>query len=154
MNIRICRKADESDDAWSRRGPYYAVLKRIEAHKDFFERVFKLQPRCMAVFGESADKIFLLMHQSRRNIEVSAQMLCWQDGLPSELKEQMRRDVTDRKEFEAEKDEVGRKLREFRAQAHSLCQPIIDQEYREKESLRFRYAEMLSKLLNKVFRSK
>jgi hypothetical protein len=45
------RRPEESDDQWSRRGTYYAIYKRIEAHRDFFDRVWKLQPRFMAAFG-------------------------------------------------------------------------------------------------------
>jgi hypothetical protein len=56
-------------------GPFYAVLKRIEAHKDFFERAWKTQVRCTAVFGPKVEGIFWLMHKARREIEVSAGML-------------------------------------------------------------------------------
>src|SRR5713226_647489 len=34
----------------SNRGQFYATLKRIERNKDFFDKVWQLQPRCMAVF--------------------------------------------------------------------------------------------------------
>src|SRR5262245_61953719 len=44
------------DDPDRRRaaGPFFAILKRIEHHKDYFERVWRIQPRFMAVFGKEA----------------------------------------------------------------------------------------------------
>ncbi|HKX07625.1 MAG TPA: hypothetical protein VJN67_05500, partial [Stellaceae bacterium] len=59
----------------SARGPFYATLKRIQANKDFFERAWKTQVRCTALFGPEVEEIFLRMHRARREIEVSAQML-------------------------------------------------------------------------------
>lgn len=56
-------------------GPYYAILKRIAHHKDFFERVWKMQPRFMAFFGKDTSDLFMKLHQARRNIQVSAEML-------------------------------------------------------------------------------
>jgi hypothetical protein len=44
------RMDGETDNDWSRRGSFYAILKRIANNKDFFERIWKLQPRFMAVF--------------------------------------------------------------------------------------------------------
>lgn len=65
-------KSGENENDRSTRGSFYAILKRIQQHREFFERAFKLQPKCMAMFGKEAEEIFMLMHQSRRNIEVSA----------------------------------------------------------------------------------
>lgn len=123
------RLPNESDFDYDRRGPYYAVLKRLEQHNDFFVRFFKLQPRCMAIFGEKTGDLFLLLHQARRSIEVSAQMLCSDHDLPQTLMEQMRRDIWDHKEFEAEKDEVGKKLKDFRSKVESICRPIVTKIY-------------------------
>jgi hypothetical protein len=69
------RGPGETDQDWNNRGSFYAILKRIERNKDFFERLWKLQPRFMAVFGPDSENVFLLLHQARRFIEVSAQML-------------------------------------------------------------------------------
>ena len=57
------------------RGPFYAILKRIEANKDFFERAWKIQVRCTALFGPKVEEIFLLIQRARREIEVPAGML-------------------------------------------------------------------------------
>src|SRR5262249_11775350 len=57
------------------RGSFYAVLKRIKANKEFFDRAWKMQVRCTALFGPHLEEIFLLVHRARRQIEVSAWML-------------------------------------------------------------------------------
>ena len=44
--------------------------KRIERHKDFFERAWKLQIRCGALFGEDAEDALLLLQKARREVEV------------------------------------------------------------------------------------
>jgi len=48
------RRDREDDGEWNRRGPFYAILKRTQAHADFFERLAKLRPRYMALFGVPA----------------------------------------------------------------------------------------------------
>jgi hypothetical protein len=45
-------KEDESADKRSSRGAYWVVGKRINDNRDYFERVWKLQPIVMAIFGE------------------------------------------------------------------------------------------------------
>jgi hypothetical protein len=59
----------------SAKGEYYAKLKRINAHDEFFKSVWEIHPKCMAVFGTEVEEIFLLLHKARRDIEVAAQML-------------------------------------------------------------------------------
>jgi hypothetical protein len=123
----IPKGPEETDEDVQRRAPYYAILKRIHEYQDFFERAWKLQPRCMAIFGPVAEEIFLLMHQSRREIEVSAQMLSrkgvrW--GI--EQAEQMEWDIWDHGDIDKERDRVGRKLEEFRLRMEALCRPIVD----------------------------
>jgi hypothetical protein len=125
------RRPDESDAEYHRRGPYFASLKRIEANKDFFERAWKLQPRCTAVLGHGAEDIFVLMHRARREIEVSAQMLLG-DDFNQETVKQFRRDIWDHGGFEKGKDKVGEKLVEFRERMEALCEPLIDRRYGRK----------------------
>lgn len=55
----MVRLPGESDADWDRRGAFYAVRKRIDTNRDYFERLFKLQPKCMAVLGSSAEEIFV-----------------------------------------------------------------------------------------------
>jgi hypothetical protein len=118
----------ETKEQRNSRGPFYATLKRIQANKDYFERVWKLQPRCMAVFGPSAEEIFLLLHRARREVEVSAQVLA-RRSFESRNRGQYERDVWDMGSFEPEKDRVGMRISEFRDRAEALCRPIINQQF-------------------------
>ena len=118
------------------RGQFYAILKRIQAHKDFFERAWKIQVRCTALFDPTVEKTFLLMHRARREIEVSAGMLL-RDPEPTFRSEdnlktwdRFRADIWDAYGPLAEGgDRVGEKLTEFRTRMEALCRPIIDREY-------------------------
>jgi hypothetical protein len=123
----------ETDDVRDRRGPYYARLKRIHANKDFFEQLWQLQPKCMAVLGADTEELFKLLHQARRYIEVGCEMLASRNAEAPDpnagsrvLYEQMRRDIADHGNFEPEKDRVGKMLRDFQAKAEGLCRPIIE----------------------------
>ncbi len=134
----------ESDDDWSQRGTFYATLKRIERNKDFFDRLWKLQPRFMAIFGPQTEDIFLLLHQARRFIEVSAQMLGrkrdYSEGWSEDrqrLNQRMEADiwsgmdeVFDGDEVIPDLDRVSSRLRQFRDKMVSLCRPIVDREFR------------------------
>ena len=128
--------ANETDEQWGKRGPYYAVRKRIVDNKDFFERAFKLQPRCMALLGPKVEHIFMLMHQARRRIEVSSEMLAWKVHNPTgPMQEQnpgwwdqLRIDIWHTDGMPIEKDTVGRMLLDFRSQMEALCRPIVDKE--------------------------
>ena len=132
------RLEQETDAQWKQRGPFYAVGSRIVKNKDFFERVFKLQPQCMAIFGSPAEAIFLLLHKARRSIEVSSDMLSWkvhnsagaQPSQDAEFWDQCRRDIWD--VGETEKDRVGKQLIEFRQRMEALCRPVIDRNVGDK----------------------
>jgi hypothetical protein len=120
---------DEADRR--RRGQFYATLKRIRAHREFFEKSWNLQARCTAVFGTEAEEIFLLMHQARREIEVAAEMLLQMDRREADREtiRQFERDVWNMGSFRTEQDQVGAKLVSFRSKAEALCRPVIDQEF-------------------------
>ena len=118
------------------RGPFYAILKRIEANKDFFERAWKLQAQCTALFGPEVEEIFLLIQRARREIEVSAGMLL-QDPVPQsnssdnlETWNSFRADVWPTYgRLAKDGDKVGKKLAEFRGKMEQLCRPVIDRQY-------------------------
>ena len=116
----------ETADQRSARGTFYATLSRIAANKDYFERLWKLQPRCMAMFGAQVADAFMLLHRARREVEVAAQMLASPGRkFGDEMRSKLEHCVWDTGDFEPEKDEVGKKLKEFRMQAEVLCKPII-----------------------------
>jgi hypothetical protein len=68
---------DEDDVEWNQRGPFYATLKRVQAHAEFFERLAKLRPRYMALFGVPAADSFKLIREAHAFVVVSAQHLCY-----------------------------------------------------------------------------
>jgi hypothetical protein len=132
------QRPGDTEDKRTRRGPYYAAFKRIQQNKEFFEKVWKLQPKCMAVFGKDIESTFLKLHRARRNIEVAAQMLAERvdeidrndDQSTRELYKQLRRDLWDHGDYEREKDSVGKLLDEFEQELEAKAKPIIDHKYR------------------------
>ena len=48
----------EEEKERDRRGQYYAILKRIQHHRSFFEQASAMQPRCAVLFGDDAETIF------------------------------------------------------------------------------------------------
>jgi hypothetical protein len=130
------RRPGESNDMWNRRGSFYAILKRIEAHREFFERAWKLQVRCAAIFGPKVEETFLLLQKSRREVEVSAGMLM-RDPEPEHRSadnlrtwESFREDVWALEaQVNGRPDRVGSKLTDFRSQIEQLCRPIVDHEF-------------------------
>jgi hypothetical protein len=133
------QKDGESEADRRGRGTFYATAKRIQDHRDFFERVARLQPRFMAMFGAKTSDIFLLLHRSRREIEVATQMLSWRVGEErhgrsgdQELYRQMEADIWTGVGDAAktkEGDRVGRKLKEFQDGIEALCRPVIERGY-------------------------
>ncbi len=129
------RPSDESVDSWDKRKGFVAILKRIVANKDYFDRLWKLQPRFMAAFSPETEAVFLLVHQSRRDIEVAASMLMQEgdyrqmDDTTRQLYEKMRRDIWDHQDSQSEKDTIGKRLNDFKEKMERLCRPILDKEY-------------------------
>jgi hypothetical protein len=127
---------DDNDDKRSRRGSFYAVFKRIELNKDYFDGVWALQPKFMAVFGPETENIFSKVHEARRNIEVAAQMLYQQAVEPYRHEE---RDESTRKLYNelrghiwegmgrlSEKgDEVGVAIEAFKVEIEKVCLPLL-----------------------------
>jgi hypothetical protein len=130
----------EPEDRRAMRGQYFAVLKRMEKTKEFFDSVWKVQPRVMALFGQDVEAIFLKFHEARRQIEVSAGLL-WQDASrdfervldedDKKLKAQQRADICGAYGSRAaEGDRVGAQLQSFRNEIESLCRPVVERGYR------------------------
>ena len=128
----------DTDEKRQRRGPFFASIKRINANKEFFERVWRAQPRCMALFGPKVEETFLKLHQARRHIEVGGQMLAQRANESHNedtddtrrLYEQLRRDIWDHGNFEPEKNRVSKLLTEFVAEVIAFAEPVIEGEYR------------------------
>lgn len=124
------------DDPEKRRkaGPFFAILKRIEHHKDYFERVWKMQPRFMAVFGKDAADIFMKLHKARREIEVSAGMLMRSaaEGEPyrdAEFRKKLENDIWN---VDEKADKIAPKVKEFVHGVEKHCQPVVAHRYAKK----------------------
>jgi hypothetical protein len=126
----------EDEGKRQQKGSIYAVLRRMRLNKDFFERAYKLQPKCMAMFGNEAEVVFNMMHRARGDIEVSCASLIWrvQHYEPGERDQndafyaQCRRDVWEM--HDEDKDKVGAKLNEFRDKMEKLFRPVVDRKFR------------------------
>jgi hypothetical protein len=131
------RSPGESDEAAHNREPYFAILARIDRSKDFFERLFKLQPRFMALFGADSEAIFMKIHTARRTIEVSASMLMKTINSDEERTENRRRqhdqwecDIWDGMDQAYAADlphatRVADQIRSFRDDVVALCEPVV-----------------------------
>ncbi|MCK1317363.1 hypothetical protein [Bradyrhizobium sp. 23] len=128
----------DTEETRRRRGPYFASIKRINANAKFFEQVWDIQPKCMALFGRQVEQTFMKLHQARRYIEVSAQMLAQRanDDRAEDAEgnrnfyEQLRHDIWDHGGFQPELDRVGRLLTEFATETIAFAEPVIAQRYR------------------------
>jgi hypothetical protein len=129
-------KAGESDDERRRRGSYYAIWKRVGSYSEFFQRAWKLQVKCTAIFGPEVEHVFLLLQKARRQVEVAAEMLSRDPVATHKTPENIEtwegfHDVVWQSNAEArgKVDQVGKKLTEFRKGIKRLCRPIVNSEY-------------------------
>ncbi len=134
----------ETDQDRQARGAFYAVLMRINRHKDFFDRLVKLLPKFMAMFGSDSEEVFMKGFQARRYIEVSAGALvrdATERGQRDEARQRRRR------RYEAdiwgltleetpELDRVSRLLQEFRDEITAICEPVIASQRKKPWSFR------------------
>jgi hypothetical protein len=129
----------ESEEERRRRGSFYTVLKRIEGHRDFFDRAWKLQIRCGALFGQKADDALLLVQKARRQVEVSAGMLA-RDPVPQvrtddnkRTWDRFRTDVWAGYDQVTElEDTVAQKLEESNQSIEAICRPVLDRQFGKK----------------------
>ena len=56
------------------RGPY-AVLKRLDNSEEFFERVSKIEPKFMAIFGADTTQIFSILYEAKLKVQTAAEAL-------------------------------------------------------------------------------
>jgi hypothetical protein len=122
-------------------GPY-AVLKRIRNSAEFFERVVKIEPRFMAVFGAETEKIFAQLYSARTQLEAAAGQLFEMGRIEyddedefsakqlREMKDLVYRGPTESKD----KDRIGDLADGFRTQIEAICRPIVDHQYGKPKS--------------------
>jgi hypothetical protein len=130
------QEAGNSEQSRQSRGPFYAVLKRIEGQKEFFDRAWKLQVRCAALFGPSLEDTFLLLQKARREVEVSAGML-YRDPYPQHNSPdnlatwaEWRSNVWKAGSKKAGGDDVTRQHTQFLAEIEAACRPTVDREFK------------------------
>jgi hypothetical protein len=133
----------ETEEDRKRRAPHYVIWRRMDFHKEFFQRLFRLQPRFMAIFGPDTQRIFDLLHFSLEEIKMASWIKGF-EGIKHEEAEHQRlfeelrdraKDVihTDDNEDDEtqEPDRLSNRLITFRERIESLCKPVVDREYRE-----------------------
>jgi len=129
----------ENEEKRRKRGSFYAVLKRIEGHRDFFDRAWKLQIKCGALFGEKAEDALLLLQKARREVEVSAGMLM-RDPVPEirtadnkKTWDKFRTDVwAGYNQVTGLQDTVCEKLERCNQSIEAICRPALDREFGKK----------------------
>jgi hypothetical protein len=118
----------------------YAVLKRMDNNREFFDRVFDIEPKFMAIFGAETEEIFAELYDAKRMVETAAEALYEEMSIehdPSDVdaKErwrQLRIAIFASKGNEAE-DKVGQKVLDFQRRIEALCRPIVDQTFGRRE---------------------
>jgi hypothetical protein len=133
-------RAEVTEEEWRRRGPFYAILKRITDNRAFFIKVLQLQPRVMIMFGRETEAIFRKLNEARAHVTVSAQMLMrpidrverpWNEQAQN-LHAQCEADIWEGLgEMAPNGDRVTAKLNEFRDGLEAICKPVLDRKYRE-----------------------
>jgi hypothetical protein len=109
-----------------------ARMKRLQFHREFFERAYAMQPRCTALFGVEAENAFNKLHEARRAIESACEMLTHHIKRPQDdeaLWFQLRADILGGGGFAAKAKEpkrVDKMLEEFRAEVERLCRPSLE----------------------------
>lgn len=114
----------------------YAVLRRIEAQEEFFERVRKIEPRFMAVFGAETEGIFAGLYSARVQLAAAAETLFEIGHIETEDTVQIgveRRDLRQvifrGPDEKKENDKIGALTYGFRSQIEALCRPIVVHQY-------------------------
>ncbi|MGH6665096.1 MAG: hypothetical protein ACREB2_09370 [Pseudolabrys sp.] len=140
-NGPTCPRAEgETEAQWSGRGTYYVTLKRMDNNREFFQKVLKLQPRFMAVFGPETEKIFSELNNARVHVQVSATSLMRRHGSAEPCSKakakrhaQLEADIWGGLDDEApEGDRVGRHLEAFKSGIVEVCRPVVDREFGAK----------------------
>ncbi|MCK1570334.1 hypothetical protein [Bradyrhizobium sp. 174] len=117
----------------------YALISRFSRHSEFFDRVLKVQPRLMAVFGPATEVTVNKLHQARHLIQMACEMLIEiPDPRPGtgewDLILQARSDIWGvNSSGVKEPERVTKLLREFRAEIEAKCGPLVNQEYKSDD---------------------
>jgi hypothetical protein len=120
----------EDERERNRRGSYYAIMRRIQFYRGFFERAWAIQPKCMALFSHEAEAMFEQLQKARRAIEVACQMPTYDIKRPEDDEQlwfQLRADIWGSESGRAkEPHRVDKMLDEFRTGIERLCRPTLN----------------------------
>lgn len=133
-----------TEEERDRAGPFYAIIKRIEHNKEFFDRVWKAQPKFMAMFGRDSEEVFLNLHKARRSIEVSASMLMrLRRDLEKDaaLVQRMQADIWDA-HLKPEDDKIGPQIAAFVRGIEDRCLPVVQGQFRHRQSKTWKIINM------------
>jgi hypothetical protein len=111
------------------------VLKRLTRHDEYFDRVRKIEPLVMAIFGKDMATIFSKLYEARTRVQSAAEILMQLEGLEIDDKKARQENIELRKTIFAsggkaeEGDEVGRLIESFTANIARICGPLVDEEF-------------------------
>jgi hypothetical protein len=134
---RMPVKEGESPEDRSRRGGSYAILVRLNAHADYFERVSRLQPKAIAVFGAGTEAAFQRLSRAYALVRDAAIQLTWQ--MPVHPQHPTEEDFAMRMRLRGDlwegfqpPDRVETELSTFRSDIETLLRPIIAREFQRR----------------------
>jgi hypothetical protein len=127
-------KEGESDTDRSMRGGPYATLVRINANRDYFERMSRLQPKAIAAFGSTAEAAFERFNKAFGLVQEAATFLAWQPVRPERPSEE---DFNIRMMLRSDlwagfgkEDRVEKELNTFRSEVEKFFRPVIERNFR------------------------
>jgi hypothetical protein len=121
----------------SMRGGSYAILVRLDAYADYFERVSRLQPKAIAVFGQKVESAFDRLYRAHAFVRDAAVQLTWQ--LPVHPEQPSEEDFKFRMQLRgdlwagfSQEDRVETELAAFRFEIESVFRPVIERKFRRQ----------------------
>jgi hypothetical protein len=124
----------ESETDRSMRGGPYATLVRLSKEHDYFDRVARLQPKAVAVFGQNAESAFDHFAKAENFVRDSANQLTWHVPPRPEkpTKEGFEQMMTMRGDLWTafrDPDRVENELAAFRSGVERTFRPILGRKY-------------------------
>jgi len=130
-------KEGESQEDRDRRGGSYAILRRLNADANYFERVGLFQPKAIAAFGTAAEVAFAHLAKAHDLVNDAAIQLTWQ--LPVHPENKSEEDFAMRMRLRGhlwagfrQPDIVEQELVAFRSTMENVFRPVIERQFRPK----------------------
>jgi hypothetical protein len=128
-------KEGESQEDRNSRGGSYAILRRLNADANYFERVGLFQPKAIAAFGATAEAAFAHLTKAHDLVNDAAIQFTWQ--LPVNPEKKSKEDFAMRMRLRGhlwagfqEPDIVEQELVAFRSTMEDLFRPVIERQFR------------------------